>query len=120
MGATPSKKTAAKMGGKGAAAMIRHPTLRRATVKAATPPAKVGWRVGKVVVKRKVRAQVDRVAGAGKTAVALLLVYGPMAAGVFELVERPKPRRRAPAFAAGAMIGGAAVYALARNSRGSG
>ena len=100
--------------------MVRHPTLRRATVKAATPPAKVGWRVGKVIVRRKVRAQVERMGAAGKTAVALLVVYGPMAAEVFELVERPKPRRRAPAFAAGALIGGGAVYALARNSRHSG
>lgn len=124
MAPTPSKTTAAKMSAKGAAAMVRHPTLRRATVKATKPPAKVGWRVGKVVVKRKARAQTGkaraqagRVGAAGKTAVALLLVYGPMAAEVFGLVEPRKPRRRAPAFAGGAIIGAGAAYALTRIKR---
>ena len=144
MGATPSKKTTVKMGAKGAAAMVRHPTLRRATVKAATPPAKLGWRVGKVVVRRKAGTQIDRVGAAGrtvaavgktvgaagktagaagKTAVALLVVYGPIAAEVFGLVEPPKPRRRAQAFAAGlvagAGAGAGAVYALNRSNRNS-
>ena len=137
MGATPSKKTTVKLGAKGAAAMVRHPTLRRATVKAGTPPAKLGWRVGKVVVRRKAGAQIDRVGAAGKTvaaagktvgtagktAVALMVVYGPMAAEVFGLVEPRKPRRRAQAFAvgllAGAGAGAGAVYALNRSNRNS-
>jgi hypothetical protein len=117
MGAMPSKTATVRMTGKGAVAMARHPTLRRATVKAGTPPAKLGWRIGKVVVRRKVRAQVDRVGAAGRTAGAFVVVYGPMAAEVFGLVETPKPRRRAPVFAAGLVIGAAAVYALGRNNR---
>jgi hypothetical protein len=121
---TPSKKTTAKMGAKGAVAMARHPTLRRATTKAATPPAKVGWRVGKVVVKRKARAQAQRVGAqaqrvgaTGRDVTLFAAIYGPMAAEVFGFVEPPKPRRRAPAFAAGAVIGAGALYALTRRNR---
>ena len=144
MGATPSKKTTAKMGAKAVLVMVRHPTLRRATVKAGTPPAKLGWRVGKVVARRKAGAQVDRIGAAGKTvaaagktvaaagktagaagktAAAFLVVYGPMAAEVFGLVEPRKPRRRAQAFAAGVVAGAGAgagaVYALNRSNRNS-
>jgi hypothetical protein len=96
--------------------MARHPTLRRATVRAATPPAKIGWRVGKVVAKRKVRAQAERVGAAAKTVGALMAVYGPMAVEVFGLVEAPKPRRRVPVFAAGVAIGAGAVYVLNRTN----
>jgi len=117
MEAMPSKTATLRMSGKSAVAMARHPTLRGATVRAATPPARLGWRVGKVVVRRKVRAQVERVAAAGKTAGALLVVYGPMAAELFGLVEPPKRTRRAPAFAAGVLIGAGAVYALNRNNQ---
>lgn len=116
MGAMPSKTATFRVAGKSAVAMARHPTLRRATVKTATPPAKVGWRVGKVVVMRKVSAQIERVGTAGRTTGALLLVYGPMAAEVFGLVEAPKPRRRVPAFAAGVVLGAGAAYALNRSN----
>ena len=114
----PSKTATVRVGGKGAVAMVRHPMLRRATVKAGTPPAKLGWRVAKIVVRRKVVAQVERVGDAGRTAGALAVVYGPMAAEVFGLVEAPKPRRRAPAFAAGVALGAGAgvAYALYRRS----
>ena len=139
MKATPSKKTAARMTGKTAMAMVRHPTLRRATVKAAKPPAKIGWRVGKVAVARtargqmgkardqagkardqmgKARDQIQRVGAAGKTLGSLVVVYGPMAADVFGLVEKPKPKRRAPAFAAGLVLGAGAGYVLKRKTSG--
>ena len=138
----PSKTTAARMTGKTAMAMVRHPKLRRATVKAAKPPAKVGWRVGKVVVKRKARGQVgkarghvgkardqvgkardqvgkardqmERLGAAGKTVGSIIVVYGPMAAEVFGLIEKPKPKRRAPAFAAGVVTGAGALYLVNR------
>jgi hypothetical protein len=106
--------TKARLGAKGAVVMARHPTLRRATVRAAAPPAKVGWRVGKVVAKRKVRAQAERVGAAAQTAGALVAIYGPMAVEVFGLVEAPKPRRRVPVFAAGVAIGAGALYVLNR------
>jgi hypothetical protein len=119
MGAMPSKTATLRLTGKAAVAMVRHPTLRRVTVRAGTPPAKLGWRVGKIVVRRKVVAQIERVEAAGRTAGALVVVYGPMAAEVFGLVEAPKPRRRAPAFAAGVALGAGAgvAYAFYRNGQ---
>jgi hypothetical protein len=109
-----SKKTKAKMGARGAAAVASRPTLRRASA----PTAKVGWRVGKVVAKRKVGGHAQRLGTAGKMAGSMALVYGPMAAEVFGLVDAPKPRRRAPVFAAGVVTGAGATYLLTRQRRG--
>jgi hypothetical protein len=113
----PSKTTTVRVASKGAVAMARHPTLRRTTVRVGAPPAKLGWRVGKVVVKRKARAQVEQLVAVGRTVGAFAVIYGPMAAETFGLVEAPKPKRRAPAFAAGVVIGASAVYVLNRNNR---
>lgn len=118
MGAMPSKTATLRMSRKGLVAVARHPSLRRATVRAGTPPAKLGLRVGKVVVRRKVGAKIERVGAASRTLGAIVVIYGPMAAEVFGLVETPKPRRRAPAFAAGVLIGAGVVYALTRNTQG--
>jgi hypothetical protein len=122
----PSTTTIVRMGTKGAAAMVRRPQLRRATVRAGKPPAKLGWRVGKVVVRRKARAQIGRIGATGRTVaatgrtVALFgVIYGSMVAEVFGLVEAPKPRRRAPVFAVGVLVGAGAVYVLDRSNRGS-
>lgn len=109
-----SKKTKAKMGARGVAAVARRPTLRRATAGAGAPTAKLGWRAGKIVAKRKVAGPVQRVGGAGKTAGSIALIYGPMAAEVLGLVDAPKPKRRAPVFAAGVVIGAGATYLLTR------
>jgi hypothetical protein len=115
----PNTTAKVRMGTKGAAAMARHPQLRRATVSAGKPPAKLGWKVGKVVVKRKARAQVERLGATGRTVALFAVIYGSMAAEVFGLVEAPKPKRRVPAFAAGILIGGGALYMLQRNRRDS-
>ena len=118
------------MTGKAAVAVARRRTLRRATVKAAKPPAKVGWRVGKYIAARKARRhvgrareqmdkareQMERVGAAGKTLGSFVVIYGPMAAEVFGLIETPKPKRRAPAFAAGLVVGAGALYALNRKN----
>jgi hypothetical protein len=40
-----------------------------------------------------------------------------MTAEVLGLVEPPKPKRRAPAFVAGVVIGAGAVYVLIRKQR---
>ena len=113
----PGKATTLRIGGKSAVAMARRPALRRMTVRVGTPPAKLGWSVGKVVVRRKARAQAERLVAAGRTIGALAVVYGPMTAEVFGLVEAPKPKRRAPAFVAGIAIGAGAMYVLGRNDR---
>jgi hypothetical protein len=110
----PSKAATARIGAKGVVAITRRPTLRRMTVRVGTPPAKL---VGKVIVRRKARGQIERLVAAGRTVGALAVVYGPMTAEVFGLVEPPKPKRRAPAFVAGVAIGAGAVYVLSRNGR---
>ncbi len=97
--------------------MARRPTLRRATVRVGTPPATLGWRFGKVVVRRKARAKAERLGATGRTVASFVVIYGPMAAEVFGLVEAPKPKRRAPAFAAGVVIGAGLFYALSRINR---
>jgi hypothetical protein len=109
-----SKKRKAALGIAGAAAIARRPTLRRATKSAGAPTAKVGWRVGKFAAKRKARGHAERVAAVARTVGEIAVIYGPIAAEVLRLAEPPKPKRRAPAFAAGAAIGAAAVYVLMR------
>ena len=98
-------------------APARRPAHRRATVRAAKPAAKLGWRVGRIVVRRKARARIERVGAASRTVATFAVIYGPMAAEVFGLVEAPKPKRRAPAFAAGVMIGAGAMYVIRRDGR---
>lgn len=121
----PSKTGTARMTGRTAIVMVRHPRLRRTTLKAAKPPAKVGWRLGKIVVARKARGQIgrvgdqlERVGAAGRTVGSFIVIYGPMAAEVFGLIETPKPKRRAPVFVAGLAIGAGALHVLHRNNSG--
>jgi hypothetical protein len=116
-GPMPSKATNVRVGAKGAVAIARHPALRRMTVRVGTPPAKLGWKIGKVVVRRKARDRIERIVAGGRTVGALAVVYGPMTAEVFGLVEPPKPKRRAPAFVAGVVIGAGALHVLKRNRR---
>jgi hypothetical protein len=111
-------KTKARLGAGGVMTMVRHPTLRRASVRAGAPTAKVGWRVGKLVAKRKARGGAERIGAGGRTAAQIALVYGAMAAEVLGVVESPKPRRRAPVFAAGVVTGAGATYLLTRGRRG--
>lgn len=115
--AKPSKKTTARLGVSGAMAVARHPTLRRATVRVGAPTAKAGWRVGKVVIRHKVRGQIERIGAAGRTVTEMWVLYGPTVAEALGLVEPPKPNRRAPSFAAGAATGAAASYLLLRRLR---
>jgi len=112
-----SKKAKRRVGVRGAMAMARHPTLRRASARAGAPTAKVGWRVGKTVAKRKARGQTERLVAAGRMAGSIVVIYGPMAAEVLRLADAPKPKRRAPAFAAGVVTGAAAAYFLIRQRR---
>ena len=48
----PSTKTKAKAGAKGTRMLVKHPKVRRATMSAAKPTAKIGWRL-----KRRKAAQ---------------------------------------------------------------
>ena len=131
----PSKKTTARLGAKGAKTVVRNPLLRKATMRAGVPSAKVGLKVGKVFARRKARSQVGRLAGvgrtmgsagrtvgsagrtvgsAGRTVGSAAIIYVPMAADVLGLSQPPKPRRRLPPFAAGLVLGAGTVYAVLR------
>ena len=99
----PSNATKLRIGAKGAVAIARYRPLRRL--------------VGRVIVGRKTRGQIERVVTAGRTVGEIVVIYGPMTAEVLGLVEPPKPKRRAPAFVAGVVIGAGAVYVLIRKQR---
>ena len=102
-----SNKTKARLGARATVAVARRPALRRATTRAGAPAAKV-------VVKRQMRGQMERIGPAARTAGSIVMIYGPMAAEALGLIDAPKPKRRAPAFAAGAVTGGVASYVLLR------
>jgi len=107
----PSKTTAAKAGAKGAAKVVRSRTARRAAKRG----AKVTWFVGKKVAKRKVRKRARHYRDSARTAWSAVRIYGPMAADALGLVERPKPRRRSPAFLAGIAVGAGGMHLARRN-----
>jgi hypothetical protein len=111
------KKTQARLGAMAVAAVARRRLLRRATVRAGGPAAKVGWGAGKLVAKHKARSRMEQIGTVGRTAGTIAVVYGPMAAEVLRLVDAPKPKRRAPAFVAGLVIGAGASYLLNRQLR---
>jgi hypothetical protein len=100
-------KTKARVGVKATAAVAHHPALRRATTRVGAPTVKV-------VAKRQVRSQMGQIGAAARTAGSIIVIYGPIAAEALGLVEAPKPKRRAPAFAAGAVTGGVASFVLLR------
>jgi hypothetical protein len=102
-GPMPSNATKLRVGAKGALAIARQPILQRF--------------VARIVIRRKARGQIERLVDVGTTAAAIVVIYGPMAAEVLGLVEPPKPKRRAPAFAALIVIGAGAVYVLNRSRR---
>jgi len=58
-----------------------------------------------------------RLGAAGRTVGSFAVIYGPTVAEVFGLVEPPKPKRRAPAFLAGVVIGAGAMYVFTRQQR---
>jgi len=99
----PSNATKLRIGAKGAVAIARRPALRRL--------------VGRVILPRKTRGQIERLVAAGRTVGEIVVIYGPMTAEVLGLVEPPKPKRRAPAFVAGVMIGAGAAFVLVRKQR---
>ena len=119
--------TKSTLAGKTAKGLVKYPAARRATVKAARPSAKLVFKVGKPVVKRRAKQQLERIGEAAErfgeivTAVGtvatevgtVLATYGPDAARQLGLLEPPpRPKRTAPRVAVGVVIGGVAVYFL--------
>ena len=109
-----SKKTKARAGVKGAKLVARHPMLRRATLRAARP-------AGNMIVKRRVRRQVDPLGDTARTIgdiVFVLVVYGPELARELGLVQAPQRKRTVLLIAVGVAVGAGAVYLLkARRDR---
>ena len=106
----PSKTTAAKAGAKGAVKVARSRTARRA----AKGGAKATWFVGKKVAKRKAKKRARRYRDAARRARSAVRMYGPIAAEALGLVDRPKPRRRSPAFVAGIAVGAGVMHVAGR------
>jgi uncharacterized Zn-binding protein involved in type VI secretion len=112
--------TKATLAGKTAKGLVKYPAARRATIKATRPSAKLAFKVGKPVVKRRAKQQLERIGEAAErfgevvTAVgSVVATYGPDAARQLGLLEPPpKPKRTAPRVAVGVVIGGVAVYFL--------
>ena len=114
----PSKGALALKTVKGAA---KRPRAARRTVKAAWPVAKLGVKVGKPFVKRRVRLSGEQFVEVGAnaidvatTALTTLAVYAPVVASELGLVEleTPKSRRTTPSLVAGVVIGAGAMYLL--------
>jgi hypothetical protein len=109
-----SKKTKARAGVKGAKLAARHPMLRRATLRAARP-------AGNMIVKRRVRRQVDPLGDTARTIgdiVFVLVVYGPELARELGLVQAPQRKRTVLLIAVGVAVGAGALYLLkARRDR---
>lgn len=102
-----STKTKARVGVKSAKVLARHPVARRVTLRAAAPPAKLGWRIA----RRRARSELERFGGVARTT-AELLVASCGAAQEIGLVQGPKPKRTGPALVLGIVIGAGAVYFL--------
>ena len=103
-----SNKTKARLGVKATTTVARNPALRRATIRARVPAAKV-------VVKRQMRNQMERIGPAARTAGSIVAIYGPMTAEALGLVEAPKPKRRAPASGSGTKSDAAGAPSLSRS-----
>jgi hypothetical protein len=99
----PSNATKFRVGAKGAVAIARHPVVRRAVTRA--------------IVRRKARGQIEELVAVARTAGEIAVIYGPMIAEVLGIIEPPKPKRRAPVFVAGVVVGAGAAYVVVRSHR---
>ena len=80
-----STKTKAKAGGKGTWMLVKHPTLRRATVGAAKPTAKLGLRL---------KSRQRKTEETAKQRVLPALAIGAAIAAILVLLELNSARRR--------------------------
>jgi hypothetical protein len=103
-----STLTKAKVGTKAATGAVKNPGLAGLGARAYTP-----------IIKRRTHKRAATVGDAARTVGdtartygELLVTYGPQAAQELGLVSAPKPKRTAPAVAAGVVIGAGAAYFL--------
>lgn len=96
-----------------ARAIIQDPQIRRAASEAASPLANLSVAVGKRLARRRARRRVRQLNAAIGAVRALLATYSPQAIEQLQqlgVVERPKRKRAAPRFVAGAVAGAGAMY----------
>jgi hypothetical protein len=99
-------KTKAKLGAKTAKTTAKNPRI-----------AKMAFRVGKPVAKRKLRGHVKGVGTTARTAREYVVVYGTIAAQALGFVEPPKPKHTTRRVVLGVVIGATAMYYLRRADR---
>ena len=85
--------------------IIQDPQIRRAAAEVVPPMAQLSLGVGRRLARRRARRRIQQLNDTLNTARALVTTYGPQVVEQLGLVERPKPRRTAPKFVAGAMLG---------------
>ena len=107
-----STTTKGKIGLKAAKGAAKRPRVVMAGTRAAIAAAKLGAKAGKLCLKRRGRQRTDQLLGVSRKVGEALTVFGPQAAYELGLAEPPKPKRTAPHFAAGMVIGASAVYFL--------
>jgi len=97
---------------KGAKGVAKNPAILRAGAKAAPPTAKLAFRVGKPVAKRRARRRAQRVGESARTVATTLAVHGPQAAQELGLMPAPKRKRTLPRILVGMLLGAGLVYFL--------
>jgi hypothetical protein len=114
-----STPTKGKVGVKAAKTGAKNPKLLGLGARAVRTAGTLGGKAGKPVAKRRARrsgrqlGETARTVGeTARTVGETLAVYGPQAAYVFGLVDRPKPKRTAPRVAVGILLGAGAMYFL--------
>ena len=107
-----STTTKAKVGGKAAKTVVKHPGLLKVGAKTTAPLAMFGAKAGAKIAKRRSRRRIERLGAAARDFGETLVTYGPQAAQELGLVETPRPKRTAPRVAAGAVLGAGAMYFL--------
>lgn len=120
-----STTTKGQLGWKAAKTAAQNPGVTRFAAKvgakSAPPIAKLSFKVGKPVAKRKARHRLEQIGetlaeigeaifAIGEVVGATMAAYGPLAAQQLGWAEPPKEKRTAPRVAAGAVIGAGAVY----------
>ena len=107
-----STPTKGKVGVKAAKTGAKNPKLLGLGARAVRTAGTLGGKAGKPVAKRRARRSGRQLGETARTVGETLAVYGPQAAYVFGLVDRPKPKRTAPRVAVGILLGAGAMYFL--------
>ena len=92
--------------------IIQDPQIRRAAAEVVSPMAQLSLGLGKRLARRRARRRIQQLNDTLNTARALVTTYGPQVVEQLGLVEAPKPKRTAPRFIAGAVLGAGMMYLI--------